>query len=394
MANTTTLNETLRSPIDGTENIRLATAGANWKAQLGNQTWIFGGVAGGNGSGSVLTLQSTTGVGATDYIAFQTSSQSERGRIDTVGNVNFGNNGGTLNDNANQTPRFQISGTQDTLDLRRYSADTSGPTITSAKSRNAAVGTNTAVNSGDSLLQVIAGGYDATATPALQQSSYIAFTADAAPTAGSVAGRIGLFTAASGSGTPTEAGRVDSNQNIMMVPAAIATNATGGFFYLQSCAGVPSGSPTAAPGGAKAMVIDSSNHNLYFNDGSWQLVPSVQTGTWTPTLAGSATFTARVGEYTKIGRMVFLVCQININVIGTTAATAQITGAPFSSPSVQSGAVGFFAGSATNVASIGCYINGTSININGVTAIGAATTDPVGFWGSGANIYFTICYHT
>lgn len=34
MGNTTTLNETLRSPIDGTEYIRLATPGANWKAKL------------------------------------------------------------------------------------------------------------------------------------------------------------------------------------------------------------------------------------------------------------------------------------------------------------------------------------------------------------------------
>ena len=34
MADTTTLNETLRSPIDGTEYVRLATPGANWKAQL------------------------------------------------------------------------------------------------------------------------------------------------------------------------------------------------------------------------------------------------------------------------------------------------------------------------------------------------------------------------
>ena len=34
MVNTTTLNETLRDPIDGTEYVRLATPGANWKVQL------------------------------------------------------------------------------------------------------------------------------------------------------------------------------------------------------------------------------------------------------------------------------------------------------------------------------------------------------------------------
>lgn len=38
MANLTTLNETLRSPIDGTEFVRLATPGQNWKVPLGSIT--------------------------------------------------------------------------------------------------------------------------------------------------------------------------------------------------------------------------------------------------------------------------------------------------------------------------------------------------------------------
>src|SRR5262245_34215917 len=35
-ANLTTLQETTKSPIDGTEYVRLATTGANWKATLQN----------------------------------------------------------------------------------------------------------------------------------------------------------------------------------------------------------------------------------------------------------------------------------------------------------------------------------------------------------------------
>lgn len=38
MPSTTTLNEVLRSPIDGTENIRLATTGANWRTPLNTIT--------------------------------------------------------------------------------------------------------------------------------------------------------------------------------------------------------------------------------------------------------------------------------------------------------------------------------------------------------------------
>src|SRR5258708_39434098 len=41
MASSTTLNETTRSPIDLTEYIRLATTGANWKAQLSAITGLF-----------------------------------------------------------------------------------------------------------------------------------------------------------------------------------------------------------------------------------------------------------------------------------------------------------------------------------------------------------------
>jgi hypothetical protein len=50
MPNTTTLNEAQRSPLDGTEWVRLATPGANWRAQLGSQTWIFGGGTFGSGT--------------------------------------------------------------------------------------------------------------------------------------------------------------------------------------------------------------------------------------------------------------------------------------------------------------------------------------------------------
>ena len=45
---------------------------------------------GGTAVSSSLTLQSTSGVGSSDYVAFQTGSQSERMRITTGGNVGIG----------------------------------------------------------------------------------------------------------------------------------------------------------------------------------------------------------------------------------------------------------------------------------------------------------------
>jgi len=50
--------------------------------------------------------------------------------------------------------------------------------------------------------------------------------------------------------------------------ASLATNATTGFPFISTCAGVPTGVPTGIAGCAP-LVIDSTNHHLYFYSGSW-----------------------------------------------------------------------------------------------------------------------------
>jgi hypothetical protein len=51
---------------------------------------------------------------------------------------------------------------------------------------------------------------------------------------------------------------------------ALATDATEGFLYVPSCAGTPTGTPVAQTGRA-AVVIDSTNHKLYFySGGAWR----------------------------------------------------------------------------------------------------------------------------
>lgn len=44
--------------------------------------------------------------------------------------------------------------------------------------------------------------------------------------------------------------------------AALATNATDGFLYVPTCAGVPTGTPTAKTGSVP-MVVDTTNNRLY-----------------------------------------------------------------------------------------------------------------------------------
>lgn len=51
--------------------------------------------------------------------------------------------------------------------------------------------------------------------------------------------------------------------------AALATNATNGFLYLPTCAGVPTGTPTAITGKVP-IVVDSTNNRAYiYSGGAW-----------------------------------------------------------------------------------------------------------------------------
>lgn len=51
--------------------------------------------------------------------------------------------------------------------------------------------------------------------------------------------------------------------------AALATDATDGFLYIPTCAGTPTGTPTAKTGSC-AMVFDTTNNKLYVFDGNWK----------------------------------------------------------------------------------------------------------------------------
>ena len=53
---------------------------------------------------------------------------------------------------------------------------------------------------------------------------------------------------------------------------ALATTATDGFLFIQSCAGTPTGVPDTIPTGQKAIVWDSTNDILYAYDGAWTAV--------------------------------------------------------------------------------------------------------------------------
>jgi hypothetical protein len=60
-----------------------------------------------------------------------------------------------------------------------------------------------------------------------------------------------------------------TNSSVVVGGTAIATTATDGFLYIPSCAGVPTGTPTAQ-GNTVPLVVDTSSNTLYFySGGAW-----------------------------------------------------------------------------------------------------------------------------
>jgi hypothetical protein len=69
----------------------------------------------------------------------------------------------------------------------------------------------------------------------------------------------------------TEVMRITPAGNIVAgASAALATTATNGFLYVPTCAGTPTGTPTAITGMAP-IVVDTTNNKLYFySTGVWR----------------------------------------------------------------------------------------------------------------------------
>lgn len=65
--------------------------------------------------------------------------------------------------------------------------------------------------------------------------------------------------------------QIDTSGNVQVGTAALATTATDGFLYIPTCAGAPTGTPTAKTG-LVPMIYDSTNNNFYIYNGAWKKV--------------------------------------------------------------------------------------------------------------------------
>jgi hypothetical protein len=93
-------------------------------------------------------------------------------------------------------------------------------------------------------------------------------------TANNRGGRYSVNTKTDAASGTTERFRIDAKGNVIApyATAAIATNATNGFLYIPTCAGTPTGTPTAYTG-RSPIVHDTTNNKLFIYSGSaWRSV--------------------------------------------------------------------------------------------------------------------------
>ena len=149
-----------------------------------------------------------------------------------------------------------------------YLNNSVGTRVSLNKSRSTTIGNQGAVVNGDDIGYL---DYNASDNSHFLASAQIKASVDQAVTAGQgfVAGRIVFLTSPQNAGGLLEAMRIDSNQNVVHGTAALATNATNGFTYIATCAGAPTGTPTAYTGRVP-MVYDTNNHKFWIYDTAWK----------------------------------------------------------------------------------------------------------------------------
>jgi hypothetical protein len=163
-----------------------------------------------------LTLESTSGIGTTDFINFKTGAQQERLRIDGTGFITYNNVGYTGGSIALQSFGTDVELIQQGDTSWDFATLTYGGNVrgwASAASRARAIGGSGAVQNGDILLSLNAIGDTGTGlgSGTASTAGYISCLVDGTVSEGSAPGRITFGTTAAGNTSPSERLQIDSN---------------------------------------------------------------------------------------------------------------------------------------------------------------------------------------
>jgi len=197
-----------------------------------------------------LSGKSTTGTGS----IVLSSSPTFSGAV-LVGGVN-----GTAPITGFATGILQLHGVGGAIasSLYRWQAANLPPRITFSKSRGATQNDFTIVNSGDSIGIFHFAGSDGTV---FQEAANIQAMIDGAPGAGSMPGKIGFFTSASGSGTPVQRASIFSDGGVVIG----SSTSSPGAGILSVAKQIQFGSFTVAtlPAGSAGQTVFCSNCRMF-----------------------------------------------------------------------------------------------------------------------------------
>ena len=131
--------------------------------------------------------------------------------------------------------------------------------------------------------------------------------------------------------------------------------------------------------------------------GSANKLDDYETGTWTPTLSGATTttYTTNTGQYVKVGALVHVQVEIQINSVGD-GDTNTVLGLPFANNGKTSGlAVGFLRNVATNYYSVALRIDSGTSRIEFEMQTGLDGNNSANnFFANGTRVMFSGTYYT
>jgi hypothetical protein len=139
----------------------------------------------------------------------------------------------------------------------------------------------------------------------------------------------------------------------------------------------------------------------FTNGGADNTLDDYEEGTWTPNVGGNAVYNSQVGKYTKVGNMVTVWLNMNINTLGT-GANNFVYGLPFavsntSEFNVAGNSLSYFNACNATVTYVGLYIVRNTANMKFITigaSGGSSAVEGTNFLKSSADIYCTITYKT